>query len=561
MSREDITILLIFLSIIFLTALAGYREKKSGERKLRKKIKKDFGKKCPAKISRDRMEYLSVQAGKRELTDCSYIDDISFNDLDLDKIFLRLDHAYTAAGEEALYNAFRHPLYDDAKIRELKKEADYYAESDRYGRLSFVLASDPCRNNILSFSKLEIPSGLKLHFIAPILLLLSVFIIFLDVRAGVLILLASMIINIAWYFFSKPAILPFMELLGSVSGAVLSAKRLSSMEKELFKDAPESILARSVEMTELSRSLEPFKKAAVFISSGASKNSGFFSVFSDYINMLTHLDMIIFSLHADELYRKSDECLRLREIIGRMELPAILASFIKSLDGNICEPVFSDKEEASDIYHPLLNDPVANSYAFDKPLLLTGSNASGKSTFLKTCAVNMIFARTFGFACAKSFKTGMKRLYSSMSLRDDITAGQSYFYTEISAMKRILDAAAADKEHHLVCMVDEILRGTNTVERIAASSKILEYMAANGTGCFAATHDIELTQLLGESFEQYHFEEEIDGMDVRFNYLIKEGPAKSRNAILLLEGMGYDKDLVNAAGKRAEHFLKEGIWE
>ena len=147
-----------------------------------------------------------------------------------------------------------------------------------------------------------------------------------------------------------------------------------------------------------------------------------------------------------------------------------------------------------------------------------------------------------------------------MTLRDDLGSGESYYIVEIKALKRILDAASAGKGQ-ILCFVDEVLRGTNTVERIAASAQILKSLGSSGILCFAATHDIELTELLQDDFDNYHFEEDVREGDVFFNYKLKGGKATTRNAIKLLELMGYDKDVIKKATDQAEHFTQFGVWQ
>lgn len=108
--------------------------------------------------------------------------------------------------------------------------------------------------------------------------------------------------------------------------------------------------------------------------------------------------------------------------------------------------------------------------------------------------------------------------------------------------------------------VDEVLRGTNTVERIAASVEILHYLAGQNLLCFTATHDIELTKLLCGEYENYHFSEDFDGTQIHFTYAIQKGEATSRNAIKLLDMMGFEKEITVRAEKRAEQFLQTGKW-
>ena len=147
-----------------------------------------------------------------------------------------------------------------------------------------------------------------------------------------------------------------------------------------------------------------------------------------------------------------------------------------------------------------------------------------------------------------------------MSLKDDLTGGDSYYMVEIKSIKRILDQAARKDARPVLCFVDEVLRGTNTVERIAASTQIMKMLARRHTLCFAATHDVELTKLLASEYENYHFEEKIEEDDIFFPYLLVKGPAVSRNAIALLKMLGYDESIIEEAEAMAERFLKSGSW-
>ena len=105
-----------------------------------------------------------------------------------------------------------------------------------------------------------------------------------------------------------------------------------------------------------------------------------------------------------------------------------------------------------------------------------------------------------------------------------------------------------------------MLRGTNTVERIAASTQIMKMLSAGHVICFAATHDVELTRLLAGEYENYHFEERIEEDDVFFPYTLMPGPATTRNAIALLRVLGYDDRIITEAEAMAGHFLAEGNW-
>jgi len=148
-----------------------------------------------------------------------------------------------------------------------------------------------------------------------------------------------------------------------------------------------------------------------------------------------------------------------------------------------------------------------------------------------------------------------------MALRDDLNAQNSYYIVEIKSLKRILDAVDKDDKRPVLCFVDEVLRGTNTVERIAASSEILKSLRYKNVLVFAATHDIELTYLLEKYYDNYHFQEEVTDDDVKFNYRLFTGPAVTRNAIKLLGVIGYNKNIIDAAESQAGYFIRSGSWK
>ena len=185
----------------------------------------------------------------------------------------------------------------------------------------------------------------------------------------------------------------------------------------------------------------------------------------------------------------------------------------------------------------------------------------GKSTFLKTVAINAILAQTINTCTADGYRAPFYRIYSSMALRDHLESGESYYIVEIKALKRILEEAEKISGLPVLCFVDEVLRGTNTVESIAASTQILKSLGKKQILCFAATHDIELTDLLDNYYLNYHFEEEVRDGDIFFPYRLFPGKATTRNAIRLLELIGYDETIITQANRMAEEFVENGYWK
>ena len=212
---------------------------------------------------------------------------------------------------------------------------------------------------------------------------------------------------------------------------------------------------------------------------------------------------------------------------------------------------------AQGLVHPLIQKPVPNDICWTGSVLVTGSNASGKSTWIKALAVNAILAQTVGTCMAASFALPRARVMTSMALRDSLMGGESYFVVEVRSLRRLLEAVQSGAR--VICMIDEILRGTNTVERIAASSTLLEALDRENCLCMAATHDQELTRLLGR-FRQIHFSETIVEGGMVFSYKLLEGPSDTRNALLLMRQMGFPQEMTRQAERRAQTFDETGQW-
>ena len=178
---------------------------------------------------------------------------------------------------------------------------------------------------------------------------------------------------------------------------------------------------------------------------------------------------------------------------------------------------------------------------------------------MKNMAVNAVLAQALNTSLSKKYRGVVCRIMTSMALRDNLAQGESYFVVEVKSLKRILEASM--EKEPLLCVIDEVLRGTNTTERIAASESVLSALRRANVLCLAATHDAELTYLLEERYTNYHFEERITEQGISFPYRLERGPARGKNAIALLENMGIEKTIVEQAKRRAAEFEATGVWE
>jgi hypothetical protein len=205
--------------------------------------------------------------------------------------------------------------------------------------------------------------------------------------------------------------------------------------------------------------------------------------------------------------------------------------------------------EARAMGHPLIPEgmKVCNDYSIQdlgEIAIITGSNMSGKSTFLRTVGVNLCLAYTGGPVDAAYLQTILFRLFTVIQVSDSLSHGISYFYAEVRRLKSLLDALEAEGDYPLFFLIDEIFRGTNNRERrIGSRSYIRSLGKGRGVGLIS-THDLELVKLADNSLaiHNYHFREEVRDGRMIFDYRLRPGPSPTTNAlkIMRLEGLPVD---------------------
>jgi DNA mismatch repair ATPase MutS len=249
--------------------------------------------------------------------------------------------------------------------------------------------------------------------------------------------------------------------------------------------------------------------------------------------------------------RKRQVLLNLFQVVARLDALQGISNVLAEYP-SVCVPEIKAGRQFSflEVQHPLVRNPVCNSIeGGGNSLLLTGSNMAGKTTFIKTLAVNLVFAQTLGLCLAKKAVLPPARVRTLIEREDIISSGQSYFYFEASELLRMLnDAAQSDREYWF--LLDEIFRGTNTLERVSAGSAVLNYLTSHGL-VIASTHDHELCTLLRNDFDLYHFSEVINGNEASFDYRLRKGPCTARNAIKLMTIAGFPKSVTDLAEKLA----------
>lgn len=553
--------LAVFVVVIF--ALEAYRAKKE-EKKFIQDLYSDYFKISDKKYALERFANIGsyFQRHKKD----GQIDDITWNDLGMDEIFKRMNYTLSASGEEYLYYALRTLMQSEEESEHFEKLVEFFGEHpDERVRFQF------CMNKLGYTGKYSLYDYIDnldylgersnaRHWVLDLLFLPLIGMLWVNFQVGIIGIVVLMIYNIITYFKEKNEIDPYITSFSYVMRLLDVCDETVKMKADACKEELKKLRIHK-------KKLQPMRRNSFWVMSsntsrGGNASGDIVSILFDYIRMIFHVDLIKFNSMLNILREHVEDVDTLIGTLGFMETAVSVWIFRQSLENGWCLPEFTRQESVKMVsgYHPLLEKPVKNSISAERGVLLTGSNASGKSTFLKTIAVNAILAQSIHTCTADSYIAPFFHVYSSMALRDDISGGESYYIVEIKALKRILDAAAAG-ERPVLCFVDEVLRGTNTVERIAASTQILRSLSGSGILCFAATHDIELTGLLENEFDNFHFEEEVKDGDIYFNYKLQTGKATTRNAIRLLELIGYDEKIIEKATRQAESFLTTGVWE
>ncbi len=245
------------------------------------------------------------------------------------------------------------------------------------------------------------------------------------------------------------------------------------------------------------------------------------------------------------------------DAIGEVEALASLASLAFEHPAFVWpvltpEPIF----DAEALGHPLIEDGrrVGNDVRLPRPgraLVVTGSNMSGKSTLLRAIGANAVLASAGAPVCARSLRIGPLQVATSMRIEDSLEGGISHFYAELRMLKRIIDLSKSPgpptqegaSRVAVLFLLDEILHGTNSRERIAGARAVVRELIAHGALGAVSTHDLGIASLdreLEGRVENAHFEEQVVGETMTFDYVLRPGIVQSSNALRLMRAVGID---------------------
>ena len=473
------------------------------------------------------------------------IGDDTWKDLDMDELFKVVNRTVTPIGAQCLYDLLRNPLLSQKELDAREKIITTFANNNVIRekiQIALLPLTRPYVKHLVFSLWTLLPPKPKYAFLfyclSAFAIWFLIFAVFGFFHIGFTVIL--FVLNSIIVFLYRNKLKQFLASFQYLSVLINTAGKIYSLVE---KDFPEI-------RADISKNIKPVRSVAYNIYSlQLSEDNPIATYFNIYF--LSQLTGFYSALNKIKINLTGLQ--KLFETVGYLDAMISIASYRKQFP-NFTNPLFSgdsNQFDVNEIFHPLLVNPISNNFKFEsKNILITGSNMSGKTTFLKTIGINAILAQTLNMCTAKKYKAPFLKIISSIERADDLMSGKSYYMAEVESILRIVNASRTNNINLFI--IDEIFRGTNSIERTAASIEILKYLMNGKDFTILATHDLQLTEILRENYLNYHFREEMTDTGLHFDYKLHPGKSNSKNAIALLEYVGYPKSIVDGAKKLIE---------
>ncbi|MFD2873806.1 hypothetical protein ACFS5N_15075 [Mucilaginibacter ximonensis] len=515
------------------------------EKKKLAQIREQWGK--PKYINRN----FNLIAGYLETTDESYVSGDTANDLDLNGLFEYIDRTSSVPGQQYLYKKLHQPQTSAPYLKSLEKNIENVSKNADLRDWAQLKLSNLSNRNAYNLPQLfsrpqqAIFSPLVNSYIiiAPWLtaaLIISLFIFpnqFAFIGA-----LAMVIANVAMHYLNKFKMLGYTHSLPQLLILYNTAKWLSDNEL-IDEDIDESLtkvgkLRDSLSFINIQNQIDTDPTDITYL-------------ISEWLKMFLAIEPLVFVFSMSRVNKYLGDIKILFEETAKVDM-AISIQSVRDGEVNTCRPLFLENSEEiviENLHHPLVENCVVNSILIDNKqgILITGSNMSGKTTFIRAVAINVLCAQTINTCFATAYSAPLLKISTSININDDLDGNKSYFQSEALAVKSIIDNVIDSKPANSLVIIDEIFRGTNTIERVAAAKAVLSYLVKNKSFVFVSTHDLELAELLGSDYKVFSFEERVGNNRLIFDYKIKEGLLKNKNGIAILKSLGYPESIIDDA--------------
>jgi hypothetical protein len=474
------------------------------------------------------------------------VDDRTWIDLEFERLFSSVDSTLTRLGSQCLYHKLR--TYRD-EPSELENDFAAYQvlRRDTALREQLQLCLWPLRSDSEAHTCESLFGELPVNPRSAGLVLLMSVVSLLVFAAAILhpalvwLMGAIVLCNVVIVVFLRHDIHETFLATGRLGRMISVAARLARVGANPTVSQPARLSAIFRETPDLRGSFRWFL---------ADRSNDLVASFFFWLNLLFLVDHVAAGLVAGNLRRHRGRLAQVFLQLGSLDADIAIASWLERIPAHCLPAITSEKAiEFANGFHPLLAAPVANSIALHgQSALVVGTNMAGKTTFIKMVGTNIILGRTLGVCFAAMAIIPRSNVMALIRAEHSVESGKSRFFAELERILSFVQRAERDGQG--VFVIDELFNGTNTDERVAAGKAVLESLGAHAQ-VLVTTHDIELQHLLGPSFLTFHFVEDPELPEV-FDYRLHPGISTTKNAIKLLEKVGFPSAIVREARRLAD---------
>ena len=497
-----------------------------------------------SKFDFNKIHKFYYEYGPKSLNENTFhdIDDQTAHDLNVDEVFKKISNCSSTPGEQMLYYILRTPKTNSAELIERNKIIDKFKNDENLRSTIQQIFSNLGKQrkgeifNLFNTETFVNKSKVLLYNLIALSSVVALVWFIIDGADKIPTFIGIFAIYMFISLRTASEIEYELTSLQYLGDFIRASKELSKIDDPTLKDEIDKIKER----VDLFSKID--KKTLFIYSQGA------LDIFIETINALFLTRIRSYYSIINIIKKNRQELIELYALVGKIEAYISVSSYRTKLK-NYSLPNFTDNKnnlfKIENACHPLLEDGIPNSINLNnKGVILTGSNMSGKSTFMRTLALNMLLAQSIYTCLCDDYNASFFRVMSSLSISDDVLSGTSYYLEECNAVLRILNSL--DEEVPAFCIIDEIFKGTNPIERIATSKQILKYIMNRNALSIVATHDLELAETCNDKYLKYYFCEDVDENEgLIFDFKLKEGICNTGNAIKLLSYLGYPNEIIN----------------
>jgi DNA mismatch repair ATPase MutS len=544
--------ILTIITILFIAKIISNRLKKVKVKKLKKKFNDSWGN--PKKDTYFNFHSISRYFKNNGHKDKAFhiISNKTALDLDIDELFKFIDRTSSKIGQQYLYFKLRTVGTVD-ELFKFNTLVDVFVKNKKLRLNCQLLLSQLNHNNAYDLEELingeQIRKPRTFWLVCSLSVIsLSLFLLGFLNSIFFLFLIPVYFINMIFHYRNKSNINYYINGVSQLSKSLQVAKNISELNG-IDKISMDFSFIKKINTLKFKTEFIGFENKigdefTTIIWLGIELTKALFNI--EYIMFFSLIDSIVCEKKSiEEMFR----------FIGEIDA-AISTASIKSSGLKQCVPNFIElkKIHAIEIYHPLIENCILNNINLsNKSMLLTGSNMSGKTTYIRSIGLNSLLAQTLNICFAKEYSAPFFKLFSSIRVSDNIIESKSYYLEEVLTVKHFIEVSKDPAP--CLFVLDELFKGTNSIERISGSKAILTYLNKNNI-VLASSHDIELAAKTNlQNFQLFHFNESIStNNELIFDYKLKLGVLKNTNAIKILQLYKYPKEIIDETIKNINEF-------